>query len=76
MKTEIRLVCSEGAAYLTDEERRAIAEEALRQSVRAPIDAAFIFNAEGLKIVVRKSEIWIMTTEEAQKGGLPSPSDN
>ena len=42
-------------------------------------DDCYIFNGDqDLKIVVRlkKREVWIMTTREANAGGLPAPTDN
>lgn len=80
MRYELRVVCSEGAKHLTADERRAIALDVVKKAedLHAKSDDALIFNAADLKVVVRwgQREVWIMTKDEALKGGLPSPSDN
>jgi len=80
MKKAFRLVCSEGASFLTKEERDQLVRDAVKRVERIePKEAAYIFNDDrGLKVVVRwdKLEVWIMSNEEAVDGGLPSVSDN
>ena len=80
MKYSFRLVCSIGVSFLTKEERSAIAVEAVKWAEKMQLknDAMILNDSRGLKIVVRwlKREIWVMTEEEARKGGLPSPSNN
>lgn len=80
MKSPFRLVCSQGASFLTKEERSELAREAVTAAERIKAkDDCYIFNGDDdLKIVVRmtKREVWIMTTSEANAGGLPAPTDN
>lgn len=80
MKSAFRLVCSEGASFLTKEERDELTKDVVKRVEQIPSkEAAYIFNDDrGLKIVVRwaKLEVWIMTNQEAVEGGLPSVSDN
>lgn len=80
MKDAFRMVCSEGAKFLTREERQALVVEAVKTAENlGGKDAAYILNdSRGLKVVVRwkSREVWIMSNEEASKGGLPSPLDN
>lgn len=80
MKSAFRLVCSQGASFLTKEERSELARESVAAAERIKAkDDCYIFNGDqDLKIVVRitKREVWIMTTSEANAGGLPSPLDN
>ena len=77
MKTAFRLVCSEGASFLTKEKRQQLATEAVRTDERMiPKEAAYILNDDrGLKIVARWTK-FEMTDREATDGGLPSGSDN
>jgi hypothetical protein len=80
MKKAFRLVCSEGASFLTKGERDKLVKDAVKRVEQIePKEAAYIFSDDrGLKVVVRwsKLEVWIMSNEEAVNGGLPSVSDN
>lgn len=80
MKAAFRMVCSEGASFLTREEMEQLAAEAVHECEKIkPKANNFILNGDrGLKVVVRwfEREVWIMSIEEAEGGGLPSPSDN
>ena len=80
MKSAFRVVCSKGSSFLTKENRSQIVKDAVTKAekIKSKKDC-YIFNGDDdLKIVVRmkKREVWIMTVEEAKKGGLPSSSDN
>lgn len=81
MKDAFRMVCSPGATFiLTREEMQQLVTEAVRTVENmGGKNAAYILDDDrGLKIVVRwkSREVWIMSKDEAAKGGMPSPLDN
>ncbi len=81
MLTPFHLICSVGAAFLSEKERHDLAVETVKMAEKMkPVDQYCVFNDSSrfLKVIVKldTQEVWIMSMKEATEGGLPSPIDN